>query len=652
MCRIAGFWDRKSSPVSILGQTIIAMRDSMTYGGPDDAGFYLDPANGLALGHRRLSILDLSPLGHQPMFSSSGRFGLVYNGEVYNYRAIARELETRGRTFRGTSDTEVILEAFETWGLADSLPRLIGMFALAVWDREDQTLTLVRDRLGIKPLYYGWVDGAFVFASELKAFRAHPRCRPSIDREVLALFFRHNYVPAPYSIYKNIRKVQPGQVITVTRALLQEERVSLSNFWSAAEAVRRGLDHPFPGDFEEARDELETLLNEAVRLRLISDVPLGAFLSGGIDSSLVVALMQRQAGNNVRTFSIGFDQPTYNEAPFARAVARHLGTEHTELVVTDQEARDVIPLLPDLYDEPFADSSQIPTYILSRLTRQQVTVSLSGDGGDELFCGYDRYTWGQIIWQRLGWMPAGLRTAGQHLLLSLAPAGWDALLSRLSRFLPSAWAGAHPGDRVHKLAEALGFGNPSELYHRLVSHWCEPRSLVRGVDGEPPTAFTTPQGSPPGLDFIRQMQFLDLTNYLPDDILTKVDRASMAVALEARVPLLDHRVVELAWRLPPDFKYRNGHGKWILRKILDRYIPPKLFERPKMGFGIPIDSWLRGPLRNWAADLLSADRLKREGFLNSESVGLKWQEHLSGKRNWQYLLWDVLVWEAWLERWG
>ena len=652
MCRIAGFWDRKSSPESPWEKTIIAMRDSLTYGGPDDAGFYLDPANGLALGHRRLAILDLSPLGHQPMFSSSGRFGVVYNGEVYNYRDLARDLETRGRIFRGTSDTEVILEAFETWGLASSLPRLIGMFALAVWDRKDQTLTLVRDRLGIKPLYYGWMDGAFVFASEMKAIRAHPRCRPSIDREVLALFFRHNYVPAPYSIYKNIRKVQPGQVVTVTRSLLKEERVSLSSFWSAAEAVQQGLHHPFQGSFEEAREELETLLNEAVRLRLISDVPLGAFLSGGIDSSLVVALMQRQAGNNVRTFSIGFDQPAYNEAPFARAVARHLGTEHTELVVTDQEARDVIPLLPDLYDEPFADSSQIPTYILSRLTRQHVTVSLSGDGGDELFCGYDRYTWGQIIWQRLGWMPVWLKNGLRRCLTSLSPADWDALFTGVSRFLPGSWQSAHPGDRIHKLAEALGSSNPGELYYWLVSHWRDPRSLVLGIDQEAPTAFSSPEGYPPGLDFIRQMQFLDLTNYLPDDILTKVDRASMAVALEARVPLLDHRVVELAWRLPPDFKYRNGQGKYILRKILERHVPPELFERPKMGFGIPIDSWLRGPLRDWAGDLLSVDRLNREGFLNPEMVGLKWQEHLSGKRNWQYLLWDVLVWEAWLERWG
>lgn len=628
------------------------MRDSLTYGGPDDAGAYLDPEQGLALGHRRLAILDLSPLGHQPMFSSSGRFAIAFNGEVYNYRELARELESAGRTFRGTSDTEVILEALEVWGIPQALARFVGMFAMAVWDTRDRVLTLIRDRLGIKPLYYGWVDGAFVFASECKAFRAHPRFRPEIDREVLGLFFRHNYVPGPYAIYKNIRKVQPGQVVTVNRSSLEDRQVNLTAFWSAAETVARCRAHPFSGSWEEAREELEDLLNEAVRLRLIADVPLGAFLSGGIDSSLVVALMQRQAGRDVRTFSIGFEQPAYNEAPFARAVAGHLGTAHTELLVTDQEAREVIPLLPDLYDEPFADSSQIPTHILSRLTRRHVTVSLSGDGGDELFCGYDRYSWGRTIWQRLGWLPAWLKKGLQRLLLSLSPAGWDALFTGAARALPGSWQSARPGDRIHKLAEALDSSHPEELYHWLVSHWRDPRSLVLGIDREAPTAFTDHGESPRGLDFIQRMQFLDLTNYLPDDILTKVDRASMAVALEARVPLLDHRVVELAWRLPPDFLYRQGQGKWILRRILDRHVPAQLVERPKMGFGIPLESWLRGPLREWAEDLLSPERLKREGYLNPEPVRLKWREHLSGKRNWQYLLWDVLVWESWLERWG
>ncbi|MFH0787166.1 MAG: asparagine synthase (glutamine-hydrolyzing) [Pseudomonadota bacterium] len=652
MCRITGFWDPQDAPWAKREETIKAMRDSMTYGGPDDAGFFLDQKSGLALGHRRLAILDLSPLGHQPMFSVSGRFGLVYNGEVYNYRTLAKELESRGRVFKGTSDSEVILEAIEEWGIEKAVGRCVGMFALAVWDSREKILLLVRDRLGIKPLYYGWINDTFVFASELKAFRAYPGFSPSVDREVLGLFFRHNYIPAPYSIYKNIWKLMPGQILTLNQTGLETKQFAFSTYWSAGEIIQKGKGNPYRGSLVEAQEELEALLTDAIQLRLVSDVPLGAFLSGGIDSSTVVSLMQARSNTLVRTFSIGFDMPAYNEAPFAKAVADHLGTDHTELYVTEKEAQGMIPLLPTIYDEPFADSSQIPTYILSKLTKQYVTVSLSGDGGDELFAGYDRYAWGKEIWQKMGWMPDWMKKSFRTLLLSVSPSKWDVIFSKFSSWLPTALQTYRPGDRVHKLADSFLFHNRRELYQWLVSHWREPMSLVNGMDQEPSTVFDIQGNQFFPDDFIQEMQYLDLVSYLPDDILTKVDRASMAVALEARVPLLDHRVVEFAWRLPLEYKLHDGKGKWILRRVLDKYVPEKMVERPKMGFGIPIDSWLRGPLKEWAEDLLSENRLKREGFINHEMVRLKWQEHLSGKRNWQYLLWDVLMWEAWLDTWG
>ena len=652
MCRIVGFWDSRNLESFQWKETIQTMRDSMTYGGPDDAGFYLEQESGLALGHRRLAILDLSPTGHQPMFSSSGRFGIVYNGEVYNFRTIAKELESRGRVFKGSGDTEVILEAVEEWGIEKAVSRFIGMFALAVWDKKEKVLYLVRDRIGIKPLYYGWIKDSLAFASELKAFKVHPDFDATINRQVLGLFFRHNYIPAPYSIYQNIWKVLPGQIITISRESLKTKQLAFSKYWSASEIILEGQKNCYEGSEDQAREELEAILRDAVRMRLISDVPLGAFLSGGIDSSTVVSLMQTEANKNIRTFSIGFEQAAYNEAPFAKRVAQHLGTDHTELYVTEKEAQGMIPMLPTIYDEPFADSSQIPTYLLCKLTRQHVTVSLSGDGGDELFCGYDRYFWAKEIWRRVGWMPLKMKKGLRSILLSIPPSTWDMFFLKFGSWLPSALRTYRPGDRVHKLAEALLFHDRSDLYRWLVSHWREPISLVLGLGQEPPTPFSE-KNNPFALgDYFQEAQFLDLVTYLPDDILTKVDRASMAVSLEARVPLLDHRVVEFAWKLPLRLKVKNGKGKWILRRILDKYVPEPMIERPKMGFGIPLDSWLRGPLKEWAEDLLSEDRLNREGFLNPAEVHLKWQEHLSGKRNWQYHLWDVLMWESWLDQWG
>jgi asparagine synthase (glutamine-hydrolysing) len=649
MCRIAGFWDPGHTLKPQWEETIRAMRDSMTYGGPDDAGLFIDPEEGLALGHRRLAILDLSPLGHQPMFSASGRTVIVYNGEVYNYRSLGSTLSSGDKGFKGTSDTEVILEGIEQWGTEKTVTQCIGMFAWAVWDQREKTLGLVRDRLGIKPLYYGWAGKVLVFASELKAFRAVPGFSPSIDRDVLGLFFRHNYIPAPYTIYKNIWKLKPGEILPINRVAMKTRDLEAKPYWSAAQIVREGLENPYRGSLEEAQEELESILTEAVQIRLISDVPLGAFLSGGIDSSAVVSLMRKGSNASVRTFSIGFEQTGYNEAPFAEAVARHLGTDHTELYVTEKEAQNLIPSLAFIYDEPFADSSQIPTTLLSKLTRQYVTVSLSGDGGDELFAGYDRYLWGREIWQKMGWMPPWSRKGLRAALLSFSPSTWDNLFQTISPWLPKSWQTYRPGDRVHKLADSFLFNNRIDLYQWLVSHWREPLNLVMGMKREPVTAFNY-QGKPSSLkSFIQEMQFIDLISYLPDDILTKVDRASMHVALEARVPLLDHRVVEFSWRLPMNFKIHNGKGKWILRRVLNKYVPEKLIDRPKMGFGIPIDSWLRGPLKEWAADLLAPERLKREGYINPQMVSLKWQEHLSGKRNWQYLLWDVLMWESWLD---
>ncbi len=651
MCRITGFWDPSLPPQDQALAIVQAMRDTMTYGGPDDAGSFYDPESGLALGHRRLAILDLSSFGHQPMLSSSGRWVIVFNGEVYNYRQLAKELESDGRRFKGHSDTEVILEAVEAWGVEKAVSRFIGMFALALWDRVQRTLYLVRDRIGIKPLYYGWIKKKLVFASELKALRSHPGFEANIDQEALCLFFRHNYIPAPYSIYQKTFKLPPGRILTITQEGLLSGKIEAFDYWSVQDKVRQGLGNPFPGTEKEAEEELEKLLREAVSLRLIADVPLGAFLSGGIDSSTVVALMQAEANAAVHTFSIGFDHPAYNEAPFARKIADHLSTDHTEMYVTDREAREVIPQLPSIYDEPFSDSSQIPTYLLCKLTRRYVTVSLSGDGGDELFCGYDRYLLGEVLWRRIGWMPVGFRKGLCNILLSLTPSTWEGIIQKISFLLPPLFKTARPGDRIYKLAASLLFSRRSDLYLWLVSHWREPAHLVLGVDQEPVNIFDRGQCISVGHDFLQEMQYWDLTYYLPDDLLTKVDRASMAVALEARVPLLDHRVVEFAWRLPLPFKVKKGRGKRILRKILSRYVPERLFERPKMGFGVPIDSWLRGPLKDWAEDLLNEERIRKEGYLNPIPIREKWLEHQSGKQNWQYHLWDVLMWESWLEAW-
>jgi asparagine synthase (glutamine-hydrolysing) len=623
------------------------MTRAIAHRGPDDAGAWLDADAGVALGHRRLSILELSPLGHQPMHSADGRYVIVFNGEIYNHHALREQLRARGHAFRGQSDTEVLLAAVVEWGLHDALERLNGMFAFALWDRRERRLHMARDRAGEKPLYYGWMGGVLLFGSELKALRAHPAFRGEVDRGALALFLRHNYVPTPWSIYHGVRKLPPATYVTFT-ADAEGEQPEPRAYWSLREVVERGAAEPFGGTPDEAVQELHTLLYDAVRLRMEADVPLGAFLSGGIDSTTVVALMQAQSRTPVRTFTIGFEEAGYNEAVHARAVAAHLGTDHTELYVTPAEAMAVIPRLPVLYDEPFSDSSQVPTFLVAQLARKHVTVALSGDAGDELFAGYDRYRITTDTWRKISRVPAPARRGAAAAITRLSPNGWNRLLGPLYGRLPSRLRQRTAGVRIYQIAELLRFDEPVQVYQRMVSHWRECGDVVIGAS-EPRTPLSNRREWADVPDFLAQMMYLDARMYLPDDILVKVDRASMGVALESRVPLLDPRVIEFAWQLPATVKVRNGEGKWPLRQVLHQYVPRDLMDRPKMGFGVPIDSWLRGPLRDWAESLLDERRLREEGFFRPEPIRQRWAEHLSGEYDRHYDLWDVLMFQAWLD---
>ena len=518
-----------------------------------------------------------------------------------------------------------------------------GMFAFALWDREERALHLGRDRLGEKPLYYGWVGKTFLFGSELKALKAHHHFRAEINRDALALYMGYSYIPTPYTIYQGIYKLPPASVLTLRSS--SPEEAKLERYWSAQLVAESGLANPFTGSETEAIAHLDALLGDAVRLRMMADVPLGAFLSGGIDSSTVVALMQAQNSQPVKTFSIGFYEDGYDEAQQAKAVAQQLGTDHTALYVTPEEAMGVIPKLPTIYDEPFADSSQIPTFLVSQLAGQQVKVSLSGDGGDELFAGYNRYFWGSSIWQKVGWMPQTWRQMAAGALTSLSPETWNRAYNQLKAFLPSQLKQRQLGDKLHKLAKVIGVPDSQTFYRNLVSHWKNPESLVLGSSQSPLDEVCWTKG----WDFVQQMMYLDTVTYLPDDILVKVDRASMGVSLESRVPLLDHRLVEFAWCLPRSLKIRNGKGKWLLRQVLYQYVPPSLMERPKMGFGVPINKWLRGELRDWAEALLNESKLKQEGFFKPQPIRQKWAEHVAGTRSWQSYLWNVIMFEAWLE---
>lgn len=642
MCGLTGIFTQTSLN-SNSEDSLRRMGRSLVHRGPDDEGIWMDPIAGIGLAHQRLSVIDLSSEGRQPMISASGRYVITYNGEVYNFLELRKELDQKGGShWRGHSDTEVILAAIEKWGLVQALTKFVGMFAFALWDREERVLTLARDRIGIKPLYYGWMGTTFLFGSELKALQAHPEFEGRVDRESLSLLMRFNYIPAPHSIYQNIYKLQPGTFLSI-----KDGKEESTPYWSFAEIARKGAQDGFEGTREEAVDQLDSLLGSAVKLRMVSDVSLGAFLSGGIDSSTIVALMQKQSQQAVKTFSIGFHEEGFDEAPHAQSVARHLGTDHTELYVSSREALSIIPRLPNLYDEPFSDSSQIPTFLLSQLTRQKVTVSLSGDGGDELFCGYDRYFSWKNFWRKFNWIPGPGRKLLAGIIRAIPTGVWDAGGPALSRLFDRYGRIGTLSERFNRLGNALAAGGPEGFYLQGISHWVGPGSLVLGT-AEPATLLN--QTSSWG-DFSApemKMMLLDGMHYLPDDILTKVDRASMGVGLEARVPMLDHRVVEFSWKLPMAMKVHEGQSKWILRQVLNKYVPSQLVDRPKMGFGIPLDTWLRGPLKEWAGDLLNEKTLRHDGFLDPVPILRKWKEHSSGNYNWQYFLWNVLSFQAWL----
>lgn len=609
--------------------------------GPDDFGSFVNEGGTVALGHRRLSVVDLSPAGHQPMVSTSGRYVIVFNGEIYNHGELRQQIS--GIRFRGHSDTEVLVACFDSWGIEETLRRARGMFALAVWDSVDECVVLARDRLGEKPLYHGWIgQGAlrtWVFASEISALRAHPAFRAPINHSAVASYLRYGYVPAPQSIFEGICKLQPGELY---RMPLRQGKASSTKYWDLLCAITLGSGRSSPMSAADAVEELDVLLNDAIRSQMLADVPLGAFLSGGVDSSTVVALMQKNSSKPIRTFTVGFAEDKFNEAHHAKQISNHLGTDHTELFLTSDDALSVVPRLCSIYDEPFADSSQIAVHLISQLARTQVTVSLSGDGGDELFGGYNRYRVAKDVWPTLSAIPVGMRAA----ISAIANALPTSVYNFIETVSPFGWSD-HLADRVQKIAAVLPSRSIAELHSGLTSQWTGKLPLLD--DSAVETAFAV--ALPAGLPAAAEMMAVDALTYLPDDILVKVDRAAMAVSLETRTPFLDHRVVEFAFALPLDFKLRSGNGrasqKWLLRQVLNRYVPENLFSRPKMGFSIPLASWLRGPLRDWADDLLSAHSLERSGLFDREAISHAWSAHRNGTRNRQYQLWPVLMFQAW-----
>ncbi len=631
MCGIAGLWQLAGS--RDLAAQSRAMTKAIAARGPDGEGHWTDAAAGITLGHRRLAIIDLSPTGFQPMTSADGRIVITYNGELYNRAEMAAELD---RPWRGTSDTEVLVEAIARYGIDGALARANGLFAFAAFDRTTRTLHLARDRLGIKPLYWTRQNGVFAFASELKALRAAGGLALTLDPGAVASYLRYLCVPAPRTIFREVEKLAPGHRLEVNAA-----NVAVRRYWDVADVAWRGQQACDRRAEPDIVEELHALLADAVKRQMVSDVPLGAFLSGGIDSSAVVALMQRAASRPVKTFSIGFREQAFNEADHAKAVARHLGTDHTELVLSAADAQAIIPQLPAIYDEPFADSSQLPTYLVSRLARSQVTVALSGDGGDEVFGGYVRYQGIARLAGAARCLPRPLRRLAARSIELISADAWD----MLARPLPQRFKPRHAGDKIRKGAALLGEDDALDMYRRVVSHTPRPGCFLPGVS-EPADVIERLRGETAGLDTVSQLRLLDMMTYLPDDVLTKVDRASMAVGLEARVPLLDHRVVEFAWRLPSERLIANGQGKRPLRAVLARYVPDALVNRPKMGFSIPVGEWLRGPLRPWAEDLLSP-RALADGVLDAVAVRRWFDEFLSGRRDSQHSLWAVLQFQAW-----
>jgi asparagine synthase (glutamine-hydrolysing) len=647
MCGLTGFVASNNNFPENWRETLCAMAGQIAHRGPDSSGVWSDPGAGVALAHRRLAILDLSPQGHQPMVSASGRFVIVFNGEIYNYRQIMDDLIVLGHGFRGHSDTEVMLAAIEQWGIKDAITRFNGMFAFAIWDNQTSTLFLVRDRLGEKPLFFGVVDSQFVFGSELKALKAHPQWRGEIDTDALAMFMRYGYIPAPYSIYKQINKIRPGEILSVNFSG-SAIKTKAEQYWSMTEVIKKANRNLIVASDDEMISGLEQLLLDSIRQQMVADVPLGAFLSGGIDSSTVVALMQSLSTQPIETFTVGFDYDGFDEAEYARKIAQYLGTHHTELYVDSNDALNVIPKLADIYDEPFADSSQIPTYLVSQLTRRHVTVSLSGDGGDELFCGYSRYFLVNNFWMKIAWLPVSLRKRFADYVLGIPIDHLESRFSWLRPLFARYGQAGTAGDKIKKAALVVGAKSNAEFYSLLTSNWIDTLGLlVSENDGE----FEHPifiRNLDFSQDFVSHMMFSDTVRYLPDDILVKVDRAAMANSLESRIPMLDYRIVEYAWRLPLSVKYRNKQGKWILRQVLNKYVPQEMFDRPKKGFSVPMRSWLAGPLRDWTEELLDENRMREQGFFKPSFIREKWQEHLQGKRNWQSQIWSVLVFQSWL----
>jgi asparagine synthase (glutamine-hydrolysing) len=646
MCGIAGFWKQYADKnTDWLDEIVSTMANTLIHRGPDDSGTWIDPDAGIAFGHRRLAIIDVSKAGHQPMISADGRFIITYNGEIYNFQKLRQQLEKKGHRFRGHSDTEVMLASFVHWGVESCVKKFNGMFAFALWDRQNRQLWLARDRIGEKPLYYGVQNGTFFFASELKAIRAHPDFRPTINRDALASFLRFSYVPAPYSIYEGIKKLLPGHMLCFKSPLSESNPQS---YWSLEEVMHASNRDPFSGSEDEAVDELEEMLKQTVKSRMISDVPLGAFLSGGVDSSTVVALMQSQSDRPVNTFTVGFREIEFNEAVHAKKVARHLGTNHTELYVSPQDAMDVIPKLSEMYDEPFADSSQIPTHLISALARQHVTVALSGDGGDELFAGYNRYLHAQKRWKLIESIPIELRKVISGMLMSIPVNTVEKIYEKIQFFIPSRSRIPLFSEKFQKAAQTISVSDQIQLYKRLVSIIYMPeRYLCSGTEY---TSFIDDESlRKESSEFVSIMQKLDLMTYLPDDLLAKVDRASMAVSLETRVPFLDHDIIEFVMGLPLEFKVKNTNTKRLLRKVLYRYVPKELIERPKMGFTIPLGQWLRDPLKDWAQDLIEPDYLKKSGYFRSDEVLQMWDEHLKRRTNWGHQLWNILMFQSWLE---
>lgn len=651
MCGFAGFCSASPTTDAAIG-LVADQAEQLFHRGPDAGGAWINPDLAVGLGHRRLAIQDLTEAGSQPMHSRCGRFVIVFNGEIYNHLDLRRSdifSDVERSSFKGHSDTETLVELIAKLGLAVALQSIRGMFSFAVWDQQQRELSLARDRMGEKPLYYGLANRELkpilLFGSELKALKVHPSFKGDIDRGALTAYLRHNYIPDPMTIYEGVYKLPPGCFLKVSQTDLTAGKLpEVSQFWGLQDVVKNAKDSTATSSYSESKSHLDTLISSAVKEQMLADVPVGAFLSGGIDSSLIVAKMASCSHQPINTFSIGFDEAGYNEAPYAAEVARHLGTSHTELYVTQQEARDVIPKLPSIYDEPFSDSSQMPTYLVSALAARDLKVVLTGDGGDELFCGYSRYSRALRLQSLVSKMPVPLRRGIASLLGQLSTSQWDTLFKPTHPFL--AARNRAIGHRMHRLADVLAAGNGLNLYSGFVTHWDDPASVV--IDGhEPPTPLSEGSGIDSQLTFLEQMTLQDMLMYLPGDILTKVDRAAMAVSLETRVPFLDQRVVEYSWQIPTEYKVRAGDAKYILKDILSDYVPKRLFERPKMGFGVPIGAWLRGSLKDWGAELLDRSKMTDEGFFNVDMVHQKWDEHQSGARNWEYHLWDILMFQQW-----